>query len=141
MIKKLSNQNKITLTEEDYMAIVASLEGRLVCNQVALLLEEISRAEVVSSEEISRDIVTLDSKIVVRDGVGMDWAVTLVLPEKASLDPSFESIVSPMGAAVLGLPEGRSLEWQCQWTRERRRFTVQEGIFQPEAENRICVAS
>jgi regulator of nucleoside diphosphate kinase len=88
------------------------------------LLDEIARATVVSSGELPSDVVTIGSDVIFRDDVtGAMQAVTLVLPHDADISQRRVSVVTPIGAALIGLAEGASIGWQTP-AGERRRLTV-----------------
>ena len=62
---------------------------------------ELDRAVVVSPSEVPADVVTMNSRVRVRDG-RRSWTMTLVFPERADAEQDFISVLAPIGAAVLG---------------------------------------
>lgn len=106
----------------------SSMEGPL--SQLQHLLEE---AEVVAPESISPHVVTMNSKLRLKDyKSGDDMVVSLVFPSAAVADKSFEelkvSVLSPIGLSVFGRKVGQRVSDDIR---------VQEILFQPEAMGRF----
>jgi regulator of nucleoside diphosphate kinase len=87
------------------------------------LLEEIDRAEVLPSDEVPDQVVTI-GRWVRYQNVDNDSTrtVQLVLPAQANAAEGKLSIVSPIGAALIGLSEGQLMPWETrdgdrQWLR------------------------
>lgn len=78
-----------------------------------LLLRELLRADVVASEAIAPNTVTMHSVVTFCDqGTGNTRRVTLVYPaERASL-PDALSVLAPLGAALIGLSEGQAISYE-----------------------------
>jgi regulator of nucleoside diphosphate kinase len=97
-----------------------------------MLADELDRAMVSSPGAIRPDIVTMHSEIEYRDEVTGDMRrITLVYPGEEDSDAGRISVLTPVGAALIGLSEGQSMEWQGT-TGGRRKVTVQRVRFQPE---------
>jgi regulator of nucleoside diphosphate kinase len=74
------------------------------------------------------DVVTMNSRVRVRyPGEDESEALDLTFPDAAGL-----SVLSPLGAALLGAREGESV--QCAGGRVSRRVTVERIEYQPERE-------
>ena len=81
---------------------------------------------------IRPDIVTMHSEVEYRDEVtGEVRRTTLVYPGEEDSDARRTSVLTPVGAALIGLSEGQSIEWEGP-TGGRRKVTVQRVRFQPE---------
>ena len=93
---------------------------------------EIERADVVSPDEISSSVVTMNSTVEVEDvATGQTSQVTIVFPGMAHADNRCISVVAPMGAALLGARVGQHVRWQTPTrAREARVLRI---LFQPEA--------
>ncbi|WP_022697387.1 GreA/GreB family elongation factor [Euryhalocaulis caribicus] len=78
---------------------------------VRLFADELDRAEIVSVE--NGDVfVMLNSKVCFKDrSSGRTRTVFLTLPKEANADSGKVSVLSPVGAALLGLKEGDRFEW------------------------------
>lgn len=77
------------------------------------LAREIARATIAPSGFVLRGVVTMGAQVEFRDDT-TDQArtVTLVYPDEADLDAGKLSVLSPVGAALIGLSVGQSIEWQ-----------------------------
>ncbi len=91
-----------------------------------LLLREINRAKLHSAESIPDDVATMGSMIeFIDEGSGVSRKVTLVFPPDADIEAGRISILTPVGAGLLGLRPGQSILWPDREGRERRLSVVQ----------------
>ena len=96
------------------------------------LAQELERAEVVPSERIPPDVVTMHSHVIVRDlDTGRDTGYTLVFPLDADINEGRISVLAPIGTALLGYREGDEIEWSVPGG--VRRLKVVKVTYQPEA--------
>lgn len=104
------------------------------CPAMRMLAGELARARVVAPAEIPPDTVTMGSTVRYRDGeTGQIFTVTLVYPEAEDRARSRISVLSPEGAALLGLSEGQSIRYVTPAGR-RKWLIVLRVIAQPAAE-------
>jgi regulator of nucleoside diphosphate kinase len=97
------------------------------------LREEIERAEVVESENVPKNVVTMNSVVrFVDKESGGESEVTLVFPGHADVDSNRISVLAPVGSALLGLSVGDSIDWPLPNGRTRR-LQVVAITYQPEA--------
>lgn len=112
----------IHISETDY-ALIASHAMRLEATApdiANMLLDEIDRAEVYSRDELPRDVVTLGSLVTfVDESTGVQRSVQIVLPADANMERSSLSIHSQVGAGLIGLRAGQSIDWPCPDGRPR----------------------
>ena len=88
------------------------------------LAREIARATIVPSGFLLRGVVAMGSEVEFRDdATGRSRTVNLVYPDQADLDDGKLSVLSPVGAALIGLSVGQSIEWETP-TGDRRSLTV-----------------
>lgn len=88
------------------------------------LMAEVARATVVPSDAMPPDVVNIGSRVQFRDEVtGREQAVTVVLPPDADIDLGRVSVLTPIGAALIGLAAGASIGWETR-DGEERRLTV-----------------
>lgn len=79
------------------------------------LLAEIERSEIRPAGQLPDDVVTLDSFVTYQDAEnGSIRTVQLVLPAKADVAAMRVSVISPIGAALIGLSTGQSISWEVQ---------------------------
>ena len=77
-----------------------------------MLLDEIDRAEIHAPDKLPADVVTIGSGVEVLDGLtGATRQLRLVLPGEVDVDAGRVSILTPIGAALIGLRKGQSSEW------------------------------
>jgi regulator of nucleoside diphosphate kinase len=99
-----------------------------------LLLEETDRAEVVPAEQVPADVVAVGSVIEFRDAVaGEMWRVQMVLPGEADIDAGRISILSLVGAGLIGLSQGQTIDWPTQDGRLRRLTVLRVEAPVPKA--------
>jgi regulator of nucleoside diphosphate kinase len=97
------------------------------------LENELARAIVVPPEQIPKDVVTMNSRVVFEDETtGERREVTLVYPAHADIGAGKISILVPVGSALLGLRIGQSIDWNLP-NGQRRRYRVIAVPYQPEA--------
>jgi regulator of nucleoside diphosphate kinase len=88
---------------------------------LGFLERELSRAVVVDDRSVRPDVATLRSQVAFHDEeTGRDWVVTLGHPADFLSREDAISILSPLGAALIGLSEGQSIEFHTADGRGRR---------------------
>lgn len=96
------------------------------------LEKELNRAEILEPSEIPSDIITMNSKICLKDlETGEETVYSLVYPEDADLLEDKISILAPVGTAMLGYQVGDIIDWQVP--DGVIQFKVERIIYQPEA--------
>jgi len=91
--------------------LALSVESRMPAVS-ALLIRETGRAQLHSSAEIPNDVVTMGSEVeFFDDSCGNSRRVTLVYPPDADISEGRISILTPVGAALIGLRSGQSILW------------------------------
>jgi regulator of nucleoside diphosphate kinase len=99
------------------------------------LQNELQRALVVEPEQVPPNVVTLHSRVRLREVKTQTvMEVTLVMPSEANVDAGKLSVLSPVGTAILGYAEGDTIEWMVP--AGRRRFVIEKLLYQPEASSR-----
>jgi regulator of nucleoside diphosphate kinase len=96
------------------------------------LAEELDKAEVVSPKNVPADVVTMNSKVVLRDlDTSEEMTYTLVFPRDANIGAGAISILAPVGTAILGYAKGDVVEWPVP--SGVRRIRIKDVLYQPEA--------
>jgi regulator of nucleoside diphosphate kinase len=76
------------------------------------LAEELSRAAIVPDDACAPNVVRIGSTVTYREhAAGRTRTVTLVYPKDADIDQQRISILTPIGAALIGLSPGQTIEW------------------------------
>jgi len=136
----MNERGDIVLTAIDERRLTQLLEAKrsqLDPRTSALLDDELARARVVESSEVPPDVVTMNSVVSFEDlDTGERSEITLVYPSATSGAEGRVSILAPVGAALLGLSVGDSIEWPVPGGRARR-LKVMAVHYQPEAEGQL----
>jgi regulator of nucleoside diphosphate kinase len=132
------NEGTIYITEIDRLRLEKLIEIARerdgVSNQEYLdkLEVELERAETVASTEVPRDVITMRSRVRLRDlNTGEELVYSLVFPTEANFSEGKISILAPIGTAMLGYSEGSVIDWKVP--SGSRRLKVEEILYQPEA--------
>jgi regulator of nucleoside diphosphate kinase len=102
----------IYVTEADFeiLSNLADAAGRAPGGRV--LAEEMARAMIVEPNELPRPFVRIGSRVQFQDlSNGQTRAVRISLPRDASIDDNRISVLSPVGAALIGLTAGEAFHW------------------------------
>ena len=95
--------------------------------------EELARAQVIASADAPPTLVTMNSRVVFENcHNGRRREMTLVYPQDASAEHNRVSVLSPLGAALLGLSVGQEIDWELPGGRSTR-FRIAKIVYQPEA--------
>jgi regulator of nucleoside diphosphate kinase len=132
----MKNQNIIiTAADKDELESVLRVAGNISERarfELRGLKSEVERAEVVPSDQISPDVITLNSTAELLDlETGEVMQFTLVLPKDAKIDDGKISVLAPLGTAMLGYRVGDEFKWAVPYG--CRRLKVMHVHFQPEA--------
>lgn len=117
------------LTELDH-ARLSKLQDAARGTALAALLAE---ADIVPSQRVPADVVTMYSQVLVRDRTSAEVSkLTLCYPADAEPDTGFISVLSPMGAALIGRRVGERVRSALPAGHERE-LVIESILFQPEA--------
>lgn len=114
----------ITLTANDYesLSMLARAAETRMPDVAVVLTEELDPAHVLE-EVCSENSVCMGSKVEFRDDTaGTIQTLALVYPGDADIAHG-RSVLTPVGAALIGLSAGDSITWETR-TGEVRRLTV-----------------
>ena len=101
-------------------------------NDLNKLAEELDQAVVVSPRNIPPDVVTMNSKVVLRDlNSSESKTYVIVFPKDANIEAGHISVLAPVGTAILGYAKGDVVEWSVP--SGKRRISIEEVLYQPEA--------
>jgi len=124
------------LTEQDRQRLQNLIEvGRTRPNGHASYLDdlerEVSRSSVVDRQSLPSDVVTMNSRVRLRDmDSGENEIYTLVYPSMADHAENRISVLAPVGTAIVGSRVGDVIEWPVP--AGRRRLLVEDVVYQPE---------
>jgi len=96
------------------------------------LEDELNRGKIVKSQDIPPDIITMNSKVHLRNlDTEEELTYQLVFPDHADFSQGRVSILAPIGTALLGYSVGDIIEWKVP--AGVARLKVEKIIYQPEA--------
>jgi regulator of nucleoside diphosphate kinase len=126
----------IFITEED-LAELRMMIDRAHNNgeglNLADLEAELKRARILPAEDVPRDVVTMNSKVLLYDLDTRERGLfTLVYPWQADADNYRISVLAPVGTAMIGCRVGDVIKWPVP--AGIGRFRIEELIYQPERE-------
>jgi regulator of nucleoside diphosphate kinase len=117
-------------SESDLLADLALQTEHRMPVVSAMLLAEIDRAEIDSPATLPEDVVTLGSTVSYWDEArNIRRSVQIVLPARADIEAGRISVLTPLGAGLIGLSAGQTIEWPDIEGRERRITIV--AVSQP----------
>jgi regulator of nucleoside diphosphate kinase len=129
----------VYLSLHDYNQLRALLaaEGIHIEPEVRrVLLREINRATVCPSPAIPEDAATMHSRVVFRRHSGLPLETRILCyDDEDPVRAHTLSVLSPLGAAVLGLRAGSAIDYTAP-DGKRMRATVEVVPYQPEAHGR-----
>lgn len=128
---------KVTLTKNDYTRIYKAITDAknsktINSNEAEKLLSELSKAEIVLSEKIDKDVVTMNSEVkLFFENTQKEQSFKIVYPQDANLKENKISIFSPIATALIGYKIGDEIEWIVPGG--MTKIKIVDLIYQPEA--------
>lgn len=81
--------------------------------EIALLMQELDRAEVNKENVLDDSIIRINSHVVVEDmKTNKQMSIQIVMPSQANLKENKISVLAPLCVAVIGFKENDEVEWQ-----------------------------
>jgi regulator of nucleoside diphosphate kinase len=109
----------ISKAEEKRLTAIATAASQRMPEASAALLSELERAEVLPETAMPADVVRIGSIIEFEVDDGRRLKVQLVLPENADINAGRISVLTPVGAALIGLSPSQAMEWSGNDGKER----------------------
>lgn len=137
MKRRSKKTTTIYITELDYNRLSGLIDRTRERNAtdreyLNKLEAELERAEIVEPKAIPSDVITMRSKVRLKDLVSGESATySLVFPTEANFADGKISVLAPIGTAILGYRSGDTIEWPVP--SGVRRLKVEEILYQPEA--------
>jgi regulator of nucleoside diphosphate kinase len=76
------------------------------------LNEELKKAQIVDQVNLPKDVVRLNSTVVVKDlQTKREMTITIVLPQHADIKQKKVSVMAPIGTALIGFRKGQKVSW------------------------------
>lgn len=131
-------QPTIYITETDRDRLVNLIElardqdDRANLVYVGKLEDELEYADVVSSDDVPPDVITMRSTIKLKDlDTDEEKVYSIVFPSEANFDEGKISILAPLATALLGYKRGDTVEFAAP--ARLRRLQILEILYQPES--------
>ena len=135
-MKSTAMEKKMVITINDYQRLLgliefASMTGRMP-EVVSHLYKGLVTAKMLPQVNISSDVVTMNSRILLKDILNEREAeVTITYPQDADNRERKISVFSSIGVALLGRQAGDVVSWSTP--KGMGQFEILEVIYQPEA--------
>jgi regulator of nucleoside diphosphate kinase len=116
-------KNHVILGEDDYRLLKQFAESFPGNTNEMSLSYELNRAIVVENDELPVDSIRLNSKVKVRElATNKEMEFSIVMPAFANIQDKKISVLTPMGAALIGLCKGETVEWKMP--AGMKKFTI-----------------
>lgn len=122
-----TQKNPVIISEADYNLLKPLVGTTSPGSKEMTLAYELSRAKIVKDEDFPADAIRLNSKVQILDQEEKKlMEFTIVLPKYADIKEKKISIITPMGAALIGFRKGDEVEWKVP--AGLKKFLIQEVI-------------
>ncbi|AWN35124.1 nucleoside diphosphate kinase regulator [Methylobacterium radiodurans] len=119
---------RIKMTSEDHARLsrLAAVAMDRMPGVASFLSDEIDRAQIISGGRSGGEFAKMGCQVEFRDNsTGKSQTVTLVYPGEADIERGRVSVLTPIGAALIGLSVGQSIDWETR-NGSVKRLTVLE---------------
>lgn len=118
------SQRSVLLGQRD-LARLDALVRRSASMDSSQLFEELDAATVVEDHLLPDDVVRMNTRITFVDlDTRVESTIELVYPHESQGSPNRVSILAPVGAALIGLRVGETIDWPLPNGRQRRLQVV-----------------
>jgi regulator of nucleoside diphosphate kinase len=138
-LTRIQSLPEIKVTRADLGKLDAMLADRSPIRSwkaVEILVRELLRAKIVDEHEIPAHVVTMGSRVEFHEAKnGLSTVATLVYPGDSGLYDDAVSVLTPIGAVLLGLSEGQSMRYSGP-DGKLKNISVMKVLHQPESARR-----
>ena len=124
---------RIKMTADDHERLSRLAAAAMDCmpEVASFLSDELDRAQIVRNGKTRENFAHMGCRIEFRDNAtGKVQTVTLVYPGEADIARGRISVLTPIGAALIGLSAGQSIDWETR-SGSIKRLTVLD-VREPE---------
>lgn len=129
------NDRHIVITQYDLdrlRELMRDMEGGRGRSDLRGLSGELDRAQIVAPAEVPPDVVTMNSRVVLKDiDTAEEVEIALVFPGDADMKAGAVSVLAPVGTAIIGYKRGDTVQWPVP--SGLRRLRIERIVYQPEA--------
>ena len=127
-VSSLNSLPEVTITNTDRQRLVSMATAALRSQRdgvaASMLLGEIARATVILPEPLPPNAIVMNCDVEVRDNIKKAIKyLRIVLPGEEDRCQHGVSVLTPIGAALVGLSEGASIKW-CTPVGDRSSYRV-----------------
>jgi regulator of nucleoside diphosphate kinase len=127
-----TTEPNVVITEADFDRLRYLVESSARDADNASLKAELHRGKVVSPNTVPRGVVTMHSRVRLRDlRLDESETYTLVYPNEVDIAEGKVSVLAPIGRALLGARVGQIVTFKAP--AGERRLKVERILYQPEA--------
>ncbi len=101
-----------TLTLQDYLQLTRLVSQQQLHAGAETMQEMLDQSDLVSLPEVPATLVTLHTHVLLEDPSGRSCQLTPCWPHEARPAEGLVSVLSPVGAALLGLHVGSVARWR-----------------------------
>lgn len=114
--QKTHRKPKIVVGELDHGRLTGLANGALerIPEVAEELLAEMDRAKIVATAKLPADVVRMGSFVTFDSDSAQHRRVQLVYPGEADIEQGRISVLTPIGAALIGLSAGQSIAWTAR---------------------------
>lgn len=125
-----NEQNPVVLTEEDYELLKQYMDKNPEQTQEMSLAYELGRAVIVKKEAFPPHAIRINSKVSILDlDTQKVREFMLVMPQQADMRQNRVSILTPMGAALIGFRKNEEVQWKVP--AGMKRFRILDVVNEP----------
>jgi regulator of nucleoside diphosphate kinase len=110
----LGSKPDIFISAHDYRRLsnLVAVQRHRLPDAAFALQAELDRAQIMPT--VPPHVVQMGSVVEFRSDVAPQKPVTLVFPQEADISAARISILTPIGAALIGLSPGQSIHWEAR---------------------------
>lgn len=129
MVTRTRSVPQIVVSTADYERLndLANASMERLPDVAEELLAEMERAKVVDEGKLPGDVVRMGSTVTFTSDDGQTRTLKLVWPVDESLDEHRLSVMTPVGAALIGLATGQSISWAARDGKHHRLTVTKVG--------------
>jgi len=108
------NKSKELIISKNDHETLSVLVGNLETDTGLLIQEELDRATLVEDESLPENVVSMGSVVTfVDESNGQEMTIRLLYPHDMKIESAYQkvSVLAPVGAALIGLGIGHTIEW------------------------------
>tara|TARA_R110002051_G_scaffold324970_1_gene424863 strand:+ start:37327 stop:37746 length:420 start_codon:yes stop_codon:yes gene_type:complete len=86
------------------------------------LLDELKTAQIVDNDELPKDVIRLNSRVSIEAENGWKKTLQIVIPADRDLKNDKISVLTPMGAALIGYSQNDAITWE--FSKGEQKLTI-----------------